>query len=289
MLLHLVSTADIPSARASKASLSHQTCMELLVDKIVSKDKFIDASDEFLDISKWRKTKVDAAGNVREVQWHRPGSTFFNYGGTIDLQWIPDTVRNFNFRGNFLNGTFAAEYLPAGLRHFTASRNMLVGSLEAHLLPEWLVTFNVDENSLTGSVDFTKLPENLREIKLFENKLSGHADLSHLPEELTDIDIRNNAFEGTVDVLSLPKTLVNILLSRNRFSGSLRLVDLPECTSVMWFGNNRFEGGVVVDDSVSKCRTIDLDYTKITGLVGSDGEPRTFPNVRLDLDNRLLD
>ena len=139
--LIFVSVESNHLTRVERASLSQQTCMELIFDGIYDKQFMQDVNGEIKEIQRWSGL-VFTDMHVQYITF-----PFRRLLGSIATKWIPDKVRGVNFTSNFLYGTIC-----------------LVG------LPNSLMFLAFTDNDLSGSVDLVDLPESLAELHIEQNK-----------------------------------------------------------------------------------------------------------------------
>ena len=232
MILFTV-TAD-PLGRFSALSMSQQSLMDMLV-KDFSDVKFAKDSDgAFFDIQEWSVLRIDENGDIKGIQmngidsFYLPGPSIktsgFQAGGSIDFQYVPETVQFLAVRhmmlegvietsrlskfleslaveGNRLKGTFDIKGLPKEMGHISISNNKLHGSLAIDYLPRPMETFFAHDNEFSGTVNLTNLPPKLMKLSLYDNYLEGPLVLLHVPLTLVDVEIHSNRFDTEKVVL----------------------------------------------------------------------------------------
>ena len=191
--LALISSADPHPGGDSKASLSHLALMNMVIAGIENREKICGSCDDQKDMSEWKGVKVDrATHDVVEIDWQAMGLK-----GSIDLQWLPATVKRV-----FLN------------------KNLLSGSVDLACLPAELKFLALSQNHFTGTVDLSTLPDGMEKLRLYGNKLSGSLELRRLPASLHEMRVNQNKFTGSVCLTELPAGLQHIDLSQNEFSAN---------------------------------------------------------------------
>ena len=93
-------------SRPNYEMLDEQTLMELTINHIEKKEKFIDTSVEYTDIKDWQGLEVDDEGNVKKINFKQK-----HYGGTISFEWIPQFVTKIDFSENNFQGTIETKLL----------------------------------------------------------------------------------------------------------------------------------------------------------------------------------
>eukprot|EP00009_Paramoeba_aestuarina_P010833 CAMPEP_0201523784 /NCGR_PEP_ID=MMETSP0161_2-20130828/20922_1 /ASSEMBLY_ACC=CAM_ASM_000251 /TAXON_ID=180227 /ORGANISM="Neoparamoeba aestuarina, Strain SoJaBio B1-5/56/2" /LENGTH=166 /DNA_ID=CAMNT_0047922993 /DNA_START=120 /DNA_END=620 /DNA_ORIENTATION=+ len=144
--------------------------MELLIEKTTKKRVACRDDDTPWELHEWWGLVMHKKTGVRKIAW-----SCFRMGGSIQLEWLPNTVVEAFFNDNSFEGTVT-----------------LLG------LPESLQCLSVSHNNLSGTVDLMNLPENLREISLQKNSFEGDTDFSQLPASLKYIDVSDTKLEGKI-------------------------------------------------------------------------------------------
>ena len=172
---------DPSLGRVDFASLSDQSCMELLVAGLseASRDHFVNDNGDFLDIEDWPITEVSEDGSVISI-------TIKYFGvGKIDLQHVPQTVERLIIVVTDLEETVETTRLPNPLKilHING-RYTYTGRLES----------KYTEKGFHGEFDFGSLPSSLQTCDISYNKFSGSAIFTDLPESLEVLKLRENDF-----------------------------------------------------------------------------------------------
>ena len=198
--------------RLDYSTLPQQALMELLVHSLPDRDAFEDENDHFSDITEWEGVTCEDGQRVVAIRW---GARMFI--GTLDLQWLPRTLRTFDVASNAFSGSVQCRLLPLALRHFVLTDNGFMGSVDLTRLPPALVSFVLTDNVFSGTLNLSKLPTALQNLGLSRNEFSGILDLSKVgrpmatiefgadPEtdfaegdEALSVDFSENDFEGDV-------------------------------------------------------------------------------------------
>eukprot|EP00009_Paramoeba_aestuarina_P003334 CAMPEP_0201522622 /NCGR_PEP_ID=MMETSP0161_2-20130828/18394_1 /ASSEMBLY_ACC=CAM_ASM_000251 /TAXON_ID=180227 /ORGANISM="Neoparamoeba aestuarina, Strain SoJaBio B1-5/56/2" /LENGTH=217 /DNA_ID=CAMNT_0047921527 /DNA_START=21 /DNA_END=674 /DNA_ORIENTATION=- len=177
-----------------KSSLSQQTLMELFIDGITNKETICGPPEASEDLTKWPGLSYNDSGEIIGIHWQ-------NYGleGSIDLQWLPNSLEKLILWGNRLTGTLDLTVLPDTLTHLSAHSNRFSGSLDLTQLPKSLRRIELNgANVFSGTVDLTQLPPKLGGIWISGKKLVGETDFSHLPVSLTIINIDFTNLSGEI-------------------------------------------------------------------------------------------
>ncbi|KNH04683.1 hypothetical protein XU18_4121 [Perkinsela sp. CCAP 1560/4] len=91
-------TFDPSLGRVDKESLPQQALMEMVIDGVKNKEAICGDVDEPKDIKEWKGVGIEG-GKVVEIEWEE-----FRLRGSLDLQWLPSSVRKFLVRWNNLTG-----------------------------------------------------------------------------------------------------------------------------------------------------------------------------------------
>ena len=233
-----LSAADEAIGRCDKASLPQQALFELVVEKMKMCGRFSTDEGEFQNVCSWEMTDCNENGDVTHVQWFYGG--YFWPGGTIELQYLPDTVEIVTLNHTDLEGSIP-DYLPSALKTITLSRNEFYGAVNLCDLPGNLENMYLKHNQLSGGLVLTNLPPTLQELDLSENQFSGEVDLTKLSPALKMLTLEDNALFGSVDVTVLPESMVSLNLGKNSFSGSVLLRSIPQRMQQMHMSGNSFQ------------------------------------------------
>ena len=216
--LHLVIVEPAENlGRINYDCMTQQTLMELLVQGIYDKDRFLSADGTFLDLKYWEGIECTPdGGNVKRIEW----SLYFHKAGTIDLQWVPPTVERIDLFGSLLHITNFDKLTPS-LEKFNYGNNEVRDKMQNFQLPENLRSIRLQDNFISGTVDLGDFPFNLRVFDADGNDLHGTLDLDKLRSPIKEVGLANNNFEGMIFFDSLPATLKELRLGENRFFPSV--------------------------------------------------------------------
>ena len=245
MLLTAV-TAD-PLGRFSALSLSQQSLMEMLVQDFSDVKIAKDADGAFFDIKEWSVLRIDENGDIVAIYIDAEDADFFDVpsikersfdaGGSIDFQYVPQTVQfldlgcmmlegqletsilpsvldNLSVGGNRLKGTFDIKGLPKGMEYINIPANKLHGSLAMDCLPSPMEIFNAWDNEFSGTVNLTELSPMLKKLSLSFNRLEGPLVLLNVPPALKDVELHNNSFDTEKVVLDAKHTMKRFKVDR---------------------------------------------------------------------------
>ncbi|KNH04332.1 leucine-rich repeat protein [Perkinsela sp. CCAP 1560/4] len=186
-------------ARVEFAMLPQQSLMELVVQGFVSKDRLCNKNDDgYSDIETWDGVQFNYAEEVNIVEWRDYLHTHFPDGGTLEIQWLPSTVRYFALTGSTIEGTIEVSLLPRGMERLYLQRNRITGTLVLPKMPETMEYFIMHTNQLSGSLDLMKLPAVLKALHLYTNQFSGTVVIGDSTNGV-EIKLGNNLFDEIVD------------------------------------------------------------------------------------------
>ena len=276
--IQILLAADVSTGRLDFASLSDQTCLELLIAGAADefKARYQDENGEFLDICEWGShgmfpaIKCDEAKSVVSVKFKGMKGK-----GPLQLDFIPSNVTSFRIYLSFIGdecmgGTITTALLPQALKEFEVSGQALTGGFNLCALPETLQMVDVAINELEGLCDFSALPKGLQILRLQQNKFSGSIVLDSLPEALENLNLSYNALSGTLDFAHLCPALRRLDLSNNAFEGSFCLA--ANLKDIYVRVRNTDLSGTAVLPKLATVRA-KLEGTKIQAVVDENGEP----------------
>eukprot|EP00009_Paramoeba_aestuarina_P000066 CAMPEP_0201509066 /NCGR_PEP_ID=MMETSP0161_2-20130828/2229_1 /ASSEMBLY_ACC=CAM_ASM_000251 /TAXON_ID=180227 /ORGANISM="Neoparamoeba aestuarina, Strain SoJaBio B1-5/56/2" /LENGTH=191 /DNA_ID=CAMNT_0047903913 /DNA_START=24 /DNA_END=599 /DNA_ORIENTATION=+ len=169
-MLFLLSAADASIGRIDKSTLPQQTLMELFIGKITQNRKGVCGDSETpWDIGSWFGVDRNASDEVTDITWG-----YFRMGGSVQLEWLPDTVTSVFLNNNRFEGTVCLTSLPVGLLKLSLSYNRFVGTIDVSCLPRGMIGLFLNNNMFEGETDFTQIPESLKLLWVSQNsQLSG--------------------------------------------------------------------------------------------------------------------
>ena len=109
----LTIAVDPTLGKVDKSSFSMQTLMELFITGIENREVICGSGEEPDDIDKWKGFKYcpEQPPNTTEklftINWYD-----LHLVGTIDLQWLSQTISSLNMAGSTLNGYLSLSSLP---------------------------------------------------------------------------------------------------------------------------------------------------------------------------------
>jgi len=251
-MIVLIATIDSSNlGRINKASLPQQTLMEILTQELSGNGFFQEVGGGYRDIRTWTGVAV-SDGDVVSIDWRheenvaaRPWSNILSKFGSIDLQWIPSTVRVFDIGNLALRGSVVTSSLPRGMESFNLAGNNFFGDFFLGGLPDMLKRCHVNNNELTGSLQLENLPRGLLQVSLSANRFWGTINLTKLPDGMTRCLLGDNALSGTVDLTHLPNGLKTLTLGKNDFEGETDFSELPRSLQFLIVANTRLSGKIV--------------------------------------------
>ena len=295
----LLFAVDPTLGRLDYSSLSDQARMEIVVENLNASCMFRNRNDTpesyYHDVCNWRGVTCNADGIVTKFQlclydlpvsdsfFHRIGDDIggdafitesltdreeMYQGGSIAMEFLPDSVRVFKLKLLAAKGTLETMKLPHSLERFIVDGNRLHGTVDFCTLPKGLTEFVLSGNEFLGSCDFSLLPESLATLDLSRNRFEGSVKLDALPESLVMLCLDVNYLSGSVLITKLPPSIEQINISNNQFCGEFRLENLPASLRCVYAEHNRFEGTAVLP---SAFRGFEITGNKIEAAVDELG------------------
>ena len=262
MFITLFCIDNTSIGRVDKNALPDQARLELLVGDIENIEELKDSEGAFLPIEKWSGLGFDADGHIDTIKfektvnfWVGASGESYTIGpeGSVDFQWVPESVTSLQFGGLGLQGTldtaalprcmisleidgnnfrgkFCQSGLPRSMRNVGISYNAFQGPIDAAEMPRSMEVFWASANAFSGSINFRALPRFLKEFSVERNALSGEIDLSRIPGGLRYFDIRRNDFgQSKVIIFATVFLRGNVCLDTRKF-GSIYDTDGYECS-----------------------------------------------------------
>ena len=243
----LIFTSADHLGRFDTSSLSDQALIELFVSGFNDVNFAKDANGDFIDIQLWKAVKFDKTGKLFSINMIDYGGVFhdrnpnpsiqtrsFCGGGSVDLKYIPPSVRIFRLKSMLLTGTIDTAALPPDLQIFDVNDSCFEGSFCVKTLPKELREVVVSHNQLSGSLDIENLPPQVRIFSVRNNNFSGLIHLCSLPNKLCTLDIQRNHFEGTLEIRNAPKSLYAVFAQFNNFAKDTRIIEVHDGLRVEW-------------------------------------------------------
>ncbi|KNH04776.1 leucine-rich repeat protein [Perkinsela sp. CCAP 1560/4] len=196
-MIQTILAADV--ARVEFDMLPQQSLMELVVEGFAMKSRFSKKGDEgYSDIEEWHGVRFNDLKEVDVVKWTSYKSGHFPDGGTLDIQWLPSTVRDFGLTESRMEGTVNVSLLPRVMERLCIRQNRLTGTLDLPNMPPTMHYFIAHSNQFSGSLDLTKPPRELRDLLLQANHFSGIVVLDASTKWIR-VDLSDNRFDKVVD------------------------------------------------------------------------------------------
>ena len=236
----LIHTADTPTGRVDRHTLSDQSMMELLIADADPEFQatFQGTDGAYLDICEWKGVQCNSDTRVTSVR--------FAHGtipvGSLDLRYIPLESTEFRVIDVDAEGSIVASDLPQSLTNFEVSFTEFIGDVDMRLLPRSLTEVHIAHNHNEGSLDLAELPPGLRSLNAYWNSFRGTITLKSLPASLQELDLSSNELSGTLCLDALPSSLTLLVLEDNCFEGSVCLEALPATLSCLNLCHNRLCG-----------------------------------------------
>ena len=246
-LFYALATDTDHLGRFDKHSLTDQVRMELLFGCLVDIKRLQDKEGDFNDACEWPGVQCNEEFAVTSMDfdntdylrrcmadllgWDANNSRELGLspGGSMDLQWIPETVTDFRVSGLSLEGQVNTQWLPRELRQFTITNNKFHGEFVTSELPEHLETVRLSSNMLSGSLSLHTLPRFLVSFDASSNKFSGTLNLRKLPTFLKILDVNSNCFTGMIEICFVPPKIRTLNFSMNSFSNEKAIISsIPE-------------------------------------------------------------
>ena len=222
MLSYIITAADTQGmGRVNFDSMPDQTLMEILVADIENNTAFHDG-DGFLDIQSWEGLSFGDDGNLKKIDFaadvgmglfaddsDEEDEDNFIIGpkGSIDLKWIPRSVKRFDIFWLKLSGTVETSELPENLEFFDIASNDFTGTFSIPSLPRKLTNVRISSNQLSGTLDIDKMPRTMEKFSAEQNQFHGKLNLSCLPKEIVTLRLGANNFSGEIDLRSIPSKM----------------------------------------------------------------------------------
>ena len=224
--MHIVSLIVCPDSenlqRLDPALLSQQALMEMLVEGFKDKSMFQDKNGNYADISEWPHVFLkdgrvvelstrDFPSQIRRLE-NGPSGKF---GGTLNLQFLPNSVKYLTITGQAMTGTINTKFLSAEMYSLQLSKNAFEGSFALDSLPPSISEVSIKENNFCGALNLSCSLPNLRHFWAQSNKFQGSIDLENLPKSLEILNLEDNQLVGSANLNKLPQRLLHLFLGRN--------------------------------------------------------------------------
>jgi len=262
LIVSEVLSADA-TGKISKETLSEQTLMQLIIEKVYNTHRFYTPEWDFLPVNSWYGVALHRDGSVESINWihDETEEDYECFSGSIDLRWVPRHCVRLQLHYHEVHGTVNTNDLPDELKEI-----MLRGT------------------KLSGRFSLLGLPRRLEVLEIESNNFDGSLAFEDMPRSMTEFFIRSSNFSGSVNLRGLPARLKSLHLSDNAFSGHVDMNDLPPTLTIVYIDGNQFQQEELVIDSRTNRRvTLDSGEDRIRSVKTCDGkEPTThfrFRNV----------
>ena len=233
--------SDVHRGKVTSMLLPQEDRLERFISNLTIRDKSWRTTKKNafgrvkrLSVCKWRGVTCDASQQATKIIW-----TWMKLQGTLQWDYLPESVFRFDSSFCRLTGPVFLVALPPRLTYFNLERNIFIGELNLSDLPRILCTLWLNDNKFDGSVDLTLLPCGLEYLYLRNNQLSGAVDLSHLPTNLRNLDLSSNRFTGPLSLQHLPALLTSLECQQNSLSGLVLFDCLSENLRKLSLYNNK--------------------------------------------------
>ena len=247
--------SDTCLGRVDTALLDDQTLMEILFECTSGegKNRLLDHTGTFKSFKCIDDVEFEEDGHLFAVDF-----SGYNLQGTLQLDFMPQSMLYFFVKGNKLHGTLDTSKLPRTLLELDISKNFFFGTIEWGDFPECARSISLSSNQFTGSVDLCVLP-NVYNLSIDRNAFMGRICLSSLPEALVVLKLSNNRLGGEVSFASLPESLALLDISYNQLSGRFLISNPPHSLETLCADGNLFEGTAVVASVLGVGVTLECD------------------------------
>ena len=249
---------DIPEAgRFNIDCMTQQMAMEALCADVEELNKVQDADGDFIPIESWKGLKFDSDGNVSEIDFDCnqllrfiPGeSPTIGPGGSMHLQFIPQSVTSFSIQNALIGGTVDTSKLPRGLKKFDISLNCFFGEFSMTGLPDTLRVLNIPNNSLSGLLILAEIPRKALQVDISYNDFTGKVRFEDLPPEIRSFTARANKLCGEISLQSIPRSVGHLDIRGNEFAQDVVVVRAADKPKYGHFRIDTKKIGKVIDDT----------------------------------------
>ena len=260
-LVQLLSSSDIQLGRFDTFSLTQQARMELVIQDVseYSVDDFLDEEGNFTDCCDWDRNVCDENEELIDIN-------FGALDGTLNLKYIPLTVKTITIAPSDVEGRLCTESLPEGLEELLVVNTYFYGFVNLSSLPPNIHTVHLSTNAFRGSVCLSALPATIKLLDLQSNRFLGPISLDSLPGKLEVLRLSHNLFCGSVSLQELPASLRELDLSFNQIIGSIIIDNVSEAMRVIALNDNNFSGELQVRCPMSNVQYLQVQRNSLTGV-----------------------
>ena len=253
----IFATADVPGAgRFNLDCMSQQMGMETLLAQVHYLEAIQNADGSFLDVKQWEGLDFDSAGNITEIDFEyavdyeliddEENEPIIGPGGSMDLQWIPQSVTSFSVANNELEGSVDTQNLPRGLEKFNISYNEFSGEFSLAGLPKTLQLLNIQSNRLSGSLVLADLPRGMEKMFASRNRFTGELNLDDLPPQIEVFTAKDCHLSGALSMCHMPESMFLLDIIGNTFGQDVLVANVADSSAILTIQKERF--GKIVDE-----------------------------------------
>ena len=181
-----VACADDGIGRFDRSTLSQQSLMELFVFGIDKAEKICHSRESPAEVCQWKGASCNAGGEITALKWSYASE---NGSGTVELKYLPSSMKELAMMYNALTGTITLGDLPDSMETLCLCGNHLTGRLDLDSLPAAMQHVDLSDNAFTGEISIEHLPNGLKDLYLCENQLSGPVCFTSLPPAFVNLDL----------------------------------------------------------------------------------------------------
>ena len=280
----LINAVDDTLGRLDFQTLTTQAKMEILIAGLssTSRQTYCDASGNYKDVCEWKGVEC-TDGNVTGIQWAESIRNICFDLEEIYLDYLPETIQEFNVENCRYKGTLQMAFLP--LHFFSVSCNNLKGSLDLAAMPPQMVHFDVLLNEFSGSVLLNALPESLQHLQIGGNDFHGEIHFEALPQSCEFVSTYKTQLSGNLNFAGMPRALKVLKTRKSRFSGDLCLKGLSTSLTAVFADSCSVNGtlSLQVDATVTyKLKRLDLQNNGLHGSLCFINTPKSLHSLDLE-------
>ena len=236
--------------------------METLCADVKNLQQVQDESGDFLAVEIWKGLTFDSKGNITKIDFESDfGYNLFRGSdeeevdetptigpeGSMDLQWIPQSVKYFNISDLDISGSVDTTKLPRSLKAFNISFNSFEGDFDMAGLPDKIEVLNIQHNALSGYLVLADFPRSLRRLYASHNAFAGEIKMEDLPPGMLTFNVRENKLCGDISLRNLPVGIENINLKLNLFAQDVLEVNVVNAAMYRRIFVDKAKFGKIVD------------------------------------------
>ena len=259
MLLTFIDESAL--GRLDYATMNQQALMECVVAQFSEKSlgDFRDVHSSFLELEKWEGVECDADGHVRSIDW-------FKTEGTINLQWLPQTLQSLSLtKAKGLFGCFECSLLPRSLQILDLNDAMLSGTFSFEHLPRAMRSISIHNTNINGALSLQNIPENMHTVE-FQGNAFENLDFQCHSHTLSELSALQCALKGTLRFHNSPPALERLDLQSNFLEGTLCFIGAAPSINLMYLNNNAFCGPLHVEDLPAGLQFFDISVNTFSEL-----------------------